>query len=194
MLTTLLIELTPIKMIAGLKAIFLFIWTLGEQKITILHSGIQCTHPLLSSCSEVTVHRALLPVSHGTRSRALWTMGGGERGSGWLPGSHMSREEVSERLVEPVRERQGQWCHHTGRKFIVRCTARTFCDGFYPNTKITEHRLTADRNEMFLWLAVSCCQDRKLKRHLLTSRRRRNWTKLTPNDSYFVFIQVLVIN
>lgn len=53
------------------------------------------THPLLFSCSEVNVHRALLPVSHGTGSGvALWAMmvgGGGEEGSGQLPGSHMRK-------------------------------------------------------------------------------------------------------
>lgn len=55
-------------------------------RITVLypHLHVRYTHPLLSSCGEVTVHRAVLPVSHGTGSReALRAMGGGEKGV-WL--------------------------------------------------------------------------------------------------------------
>lgn len=99
------------------------------------------THPPLSSCGEVTVHRAMLPVSHGTGSRmALWAMGG-------LADCHETTwagRKLAGSACRACLKRTRQSCHHTERNFSFFTAPKGFffLDVFYSNTKITDWQQT----------------------------------------------------
>lgn len=99
-------------------------------------------------------------LSH-TGQAVEWLYGPRWEGGGvWLI-ARKPHEEVSKQFVEPIRNRPGNSVITLRGNSLFTTLQCCVCDGFYPNTRITEQGLMTDLNWMFARLGVSCLQDWK---------------------------------